>query len=73
MIQKKSERKEMEAITVFSFRRRRRRPFLFDLYHVLEGICIYILNGDEKKKKKGGNVPSYTFNRRGRVCVLDYV
>lgn len=51
----------MEATTVFSFRR---RPFLFDLYIVLEGMSIYILNDDEKNERDARvNVPSYTCAR----------
>ena len=76
MIQRKRERererREVEAKMVLSFRRRRplRRPFLFDLYHVLEGISIHISNDDDKKKRKNEeDVPFYTYEKmRTYVC-----
>lgn len=50
--------REVEAVTVFSLRHR--RPFLFDLYHILEGMSTYILHDDEKKKN----------TRRERCAIL---
>jgi hypothetical protein len=51
----------VEAVTVFSFRR---RPFRLDRYHVLEGMSIYILNHDEKKnERRGKDVPFYIYER----------
>lgn len=45
--------REVEAVTVFSFRR---RPFLFDLYQILEGMSTYtyytMTNREEKEKNR---------------------
>ena len=68
--ERERERREVEAKMVLSFRRRRlRRPFLFDLYHVLEGISIHISNEDDEKKRKNEDVPVYTYEKmRTHVC-----
>ncbi len=71
MIQKKKKRGreresiEVEAATVFSFRRRHYRPFLFDLYRVLEGVCLYSYQTMTMKKEKDEerDVPFYTCER----------
>ena len=68
MIQKRKKREkrksdEVEATTVFSFRRRHRRPFLFDLYHVLEGVCLYLYQTMTAKKTREKDVPFYTCER----------
>lgn len=56
----------MEATTVFSFRRHF-RPFLFDLFNVLEGMSIYILNDDENDDARV-DVPSYVQMYKIRTC-----
>ena len=68
---------------MFSFRRRRRRrrPFLFDRYHVLEGVCLQSYQMMTKKKnERKKDVPFYTHvkdedARVYNICiyVLDFV